>query len=97
MFLFFFFSFPDHVFCAVSEQKEAAAVNTWLTESYSFAMVGWETEVGSVGCLNDSVPRPARALASLGHLYTSRTWLCIASARFGTGREGGGLAFGLSS
>lgn len=58
------------------------AINTRLTESYSFTIVGWETEVGSAGCLNDSVSQPAglgvsrpgRTLA-IYRIYTRNTAL----------------------
>lgn len=99
---FLYFLFPDHVFSAVSEQKKAVAVNTRLTESYSFPIVGSETEVGSAGCLNDSVLQPASLCFSrLGHTPAIYTHPKHGSAQhqpaFGAGARGDGLAFRLTS
>lgn len=62
------------------------AINTRLTESHSFPIAGWETEVGPAGCLNDSVSRPAGlGVSRLGRtlaIYKPGAWPCIASACF---------------
>lgn len=45
------------------------AVNTRLTESRSFPIAGWEAEVGSAGCLNDSVSPAAGLCVSRLAIY----------------------------
>ena len=73
-------------------------VNTRLTESYSFPIAGWEAEVGSAGCLNDSMPQPPAAaslswVARSPFILTQNMVLHSISSFHGKHRERDGLTF----